>query len=28
MNLTLHKGVTMADDRPDMEFEDIPLEGV
>ena len=26
MNLTLHKGVTMADDRPDMEFEDIPLE--
>jgi hypothetical protein len=26
MNLTLHKGVAMADDRPDMEFEDIPLE--
>jgi hypothetical protein len=26
MHLTLHTGVTMADDKPDMEFEDIPLE--
>jgi hypothetical protein len=26
VNLTLYKGVIMADDRRDMEFEDIPLE--